>query len=234
MSESDIKKIEEVLGFEFKDKRLLAEAFTHSTYSNEHNSKSNERLEFFGDAVLSFIVSDYLYKNIGDKPEGTLTTIRKDIVKQKTLSDVTKKLGLHEFILLGEGEKKKGAHELPKLQANLFEALLAAVYLDKGLKTASDFVIKACVEHIDFEKGDDNYKGELKELLEKNYKKSKWEYEVLSDNKNPKRPEFEIGFRLNGKLIATAKGSRKIVAEQECSRLALEQLSKRQPKLPNE
>ena len=128
--------LEAKIGYIFKDRSLLVEALTHSSYANEHGGikkhKCNERLEFLGDAVLSSITAEFLFRKYYDSPEGDLTRMRAELVCEKALAEYAGKIGLGEVLLLGKGEERGGGRERKSILADAFEALLAAVYLDAG------------------------------------------------------------------------------------------------------
>ena len=128
---------EEKIGYSFKDKLLLRTCFTHTSYSNEHGEESNENLEFLGDSILNFTVAEYLFKaHSGD--EGDMTKRRAELVSTEPIGEAVRRMGLDEFLLVGEGEKNRK----PKLNmcADLFEAVVAGIYLDGGEERAKKFI----------------------------------------------------------------------------------------------
>ena len=153
----DFSKFEKKVNVNFKDKNLLKQAFIHRSYLNENPKVGihhNERLEFLGDAVLELITTNYLYKNYPDKNEGDLTSYRAALVNAVTLSMVSEKLGMNEFLLLSKGESKDTGKARQDILANTFESFLGALYLDQGYEKSNDFV-----EEFLF--------PEMKEILEK-------------------------------------------------------------------
>src|SRR3990167_4465830 len=130
--------LQKTIGIQFKNVELLKQAFFHRSYLNEarHLTTSNERLEFLGDAVLSFLTSSFLYQTYPDYPEGILTNVRSSLVKTKTLARIATKLELGELLFLSRGEEDSGGRTNPSLLADTFEALLGATYLDAGLDAA--------------------------------------------------------------------------------------------------
>ena len=135
-------ELEKRIGYTFKNKSILEEALTHSSYSNELNQRHierncNERLEFLGDSVLSIIVSEYLYYEFGNEPEGKLTNRRRELVCEKALARYATKLHLGDFLMLGKGEDKNGGRQNKSILADAFEALLAAIYLASSLFVSS-------------------------------------------------------------------------------------------------
>lgn len=154
---NNISKFEEIINYKFKNKAYILEALTHSSYSNENKSYAfNERLEFLGDSVLGIVVSDFLFKNETELPEGELTKLRANIVCEESLSDVAKHLNLGKHILLGRGEEATGGRDRVSILADAFEAVIAAIYLDGGIEPAKTFVLKNMEEIIE-----DSIKGRI-------------------------------------------------------------------------
>ena len=137
------EKLQQVIGYKFKDPALLEQALSHSSYANERKlpSGSNERLEFLGDSVLSIVVSDYLYKNL-NVAEGELTKMRASLVCEKSLYIFAQKIDLGDFLLLGKGEENTGGRERPSILADAFEAVIAAIYLDGGIEPAAKHILR--------------------------------------------------------------------------------------------
>lgn len=131
---------EERIGYTFRDKTLLRTCFTHSSYSHEHGGKNNERLEFFGDSILGFITTEYLYGKYPDLGEGQLTVYKQQLVSRKPLAAAINKLGLNDYILYGVGEKNNTPEHHEAACENLYEALVAGIYLDGGLAEAANFI----------------------------------------------------------------------------------------------
>lgn len=140
----DLSLLEQNINYRFDDKSLLSEALCHSSYANEQKGggvRCNERLEFFGDAVLSEIVSEYLFKNYSDFAEGGLSAMRREIVDSETLAGYARSVGLGEYLLLGHGEEQLGGRDRRSNLEDAFEALVAAIYLDGGRDAARKFLI---------------------------------------------------------------------------------------------
>lgn len=219
----DISLAEEIIGYSFKDKKLLVECFTHSSFSNEHKGyKNNERLEFFGDAILGFIVTEYLFENNSKIDEGKLTEKKQKIVSKKPLSYAITKLGLEKFLILGEGEKNSKIKS-QNLSENLFEALVAGIYIDGGLECAKKFVydkLLSCEDCIDDRT---DFKGAFQEYVQKNHL-GEISYEQVKVEGPAHNPEFTMCVKLSGKILATEKGSSKQKAEQKCAEIALKLL----------
>ncbi|MBO4962332.1 MAG: ribonuclease III [Clostridia bacterium] len=218
----DITDCEKAIGYEFKDKNLLRHCFTHPSYSNENkSSKSNERLEFLGDSVLGFIVSEFLF-NRSKNDEGFLTVEKQKYVSGKSLAKECKKLGLNKFLLLGLGNEND--REKDSVCENLYESVIAGLYLDGGIEVAKKFICKTILTE-KIEKGQDA-KSELQIYCQKN-KLGIIEYKVLSKSGPDHAPTFKIGVYLGKEKIAEAVGSKKSAAEQTGAKQALNNLKRR-------
>ena len=228
MSIFDASGCEEKIGYVFKDKMLLRKCFTHSSYANEHSEESNELLEFFGDAVIEFVVTEYLFKNAyGD--EGALTEHRKEMVSKEPLLRAVNKLGLSDHILLGKGATGSAKKD-EKLFSSLFEAVVAGLYLDGGLAPVKAFIKRTVIEEYEAAqkakvkkkkevKGKDA-KSEFQEYIQKN-KLGSISYETLSKSGPDHLPEFRAAVLLNGRRVAEGKGSSIKAAETQAAGKAL-------------
>ena len=219
-----MKTLEQRINYCFKDKKLLENALTHSSYAHEtrHPEMCNERLEFLGDSVLSIVVSDFLYKTFPKLPEGKLTRIRASAVCEKALSEFSRKLGLGEFLLLSHGEERTGGRDRSSIIADAFEALIAAIYLDGGMEPAKrhvmNFVLRE-LKHTDDEVFKD-YKTALQEIIQRNPEESV-NY-VLTGTSGPDHDKsFKVEVRLNSNVIGTGTGKNKKQAEQMAAKEAL-------------
>lgn len=175
---TDISKLEERIGYSFHNRQLIMKAITHTSYANEHASKnskpeSNQRLEFLGDSVLSTVISTYLYKHFPLMNEGNLSKLRASIVCEASLAELAQTICLQEYLLLGRGEELSGGREKPSIQADAFESLLAAIYLDSGLDCVSKVLMDkldmaSCIEkHVKIYDVTD-YKTKLQESVNTN------------------------------------------------------------------
>lgn len=222
----ELAKIEKIIGYSFSDKDLLRRCFTHASYAHEHGEKDNEVLEFFGDTVIQFIVTEYLVKHVkGD--EGDFTKYRALIVSKEPLLKCVKKLKLGEYMLLGEGQKKT-AKENDKMYSSLYEALCAGIYEDSGMEQVKKFVYKTIIK--DFEKlmstvsEKKTVKKESKTLLQEYLQKNKTGsiiYQTLSKSGPDHNPEFRVALILNGAKFSEGKGRSKKLAEAEAAKKAL-------------
>ena len=142
----DIIECEEIIGYTFKDKMLLRKCFTHSSYANENGGEDNERLEFFGDSIIQFVITEYLFGKI-KADEGKLTEHRKSVVSNASLMKIVHKMGLSKHVLLGVGLKKH-VEDDDKLYASLYEAIVAGIYLDGGLTATKKFIKNTIIPNI--------------------------------------------------------------------------------------
>lgn len=228
----DIDGLEERIGYEFKDKMLLRKCFTHASYAHEHGVESNEVLEFFGDAIIEFAVTEFLVKNFpGD--EGKLTARRASIVSNDGLLKTVKKLGLGEFILLGKGLVKTDMYE-GKLYSSVYESLVAGIYLDGGIASAKKFIKNTiCADYKNKEVFKEKPTGEWKNLLQEYVQKRKIgsiSYETLSKTGPDHLPEFRVAVVFNGTRLAEGKGASKKIAEMQAAKKGLQKLKQQEGK----
>ncbi|TSC63758.1 MAG: ribonuclease III [Microgenomates group bacterium Gr01-1014_93] len=224
----DFSKLLNNLGINFKNRELLETSFTHRSYLNEvKNIKfSNERMEFLGDSVLSFIISTYLYNIRPNDPEGDLTNLRSYIVKTETLANISKKLELGTYLKLSKGEELSGGRDNTQLLANTFEALLGAIFLDQGVEVAGKVLERILLPEVreEIEKGPPkDSKSELQEVVQLRTKKSPF-YKILKTSGPDHTRKFLVGVFVNGKLLAEGSGFSKQAAEEEAAKEALEKL----------
>ncbi len=220
----DFTEFENKIGYTFKNKELLHEALSHSSYANEvkRGRHSNERLEFLGDSVLSIVVSKHLFTHFKHLPEGELTKIRASLVCEKALFEFSKKIDLGKHILLGKGEENSGGRERPSIVSDAFEAVIAAVFLDGGMEAAEKYVLSFIPKNIEAtgSKSLHDYKTMLQEIIQKN-PEERVEY-VLADQTGPDHDrKFVVQVRLNSNVIGTGEGHSKKHAEQAAACEAL-------------
>lgn len=193
-------------------------ALTHRSALNENKAlTSNERLEFLGDAVLELVVSDWLYRQYPDQNEGGLSLKRSQIVQTKTLALAGKTLKLNEQLIMAKGEVKSGGRENPSILADCFEAVVGAIYLEKGLKSATAFISEHLL-NLKVELTD--YKSKLQEQWQKSYHVAP-KYKLLQSSGPEHRKTFKVGVYLKQRLQATGLGLSKQAAEAEAAKLAL-------------
>lgn len=220
------------LDIEIKDISLLNLALTHSSYVNEHKEKklkSNEKLEFLGDAVLGLIISDYLYKLYPDFTEGDLSKVKGRIVSAASLYKKGKEVKIGEYLLLGKGEAISGGRYRSSSVADAFESLIGAIYLDNGIKKTTDFILKYFAEEIDkirIEKEDKDYKSKLQELTQSKYKCAPV-YRVVTEKGPEHKKIFEIEVLMNNGVIGKGSGRSKKEAQQSAAKSALDKMEQK-------
>lgn len=223
--QTELFRLEQAIGHAFADPGLLRTALTHSSYANESKKGCvcNERQEFLGDAVLSLIVSDYIYKNYSHLPEGELTKIRASLVCEKSLCEFSKKIHLGDYLELGKGEIMMGGRSRPSILADAFEALLAAIYLDAGMEEARKFVLPFVTPVLENEHTPSfcDYKTLLQEIVQQN-PEEKLEYVLIEESGPDHDKRFVVQVHLNSNVIGTGCGRSKKNAEQMAAKEAVE------------
>ena len=232
--------LEERLGHHFGDRGLLEHALTHRSYSQEAsgNCPQNERLEFLGDAVLGFVVSQGLMERFPEYSEGQLTKLKAFLVSAAHLIGVAREMNLGESLRLGRGEERSGGRAKKALLVDALEAVIAAVYLDSGLETVRRFVdchilTAQALEDADANLALDNYKSALQELLQ-GRKLPAPAYRIVSQSGAPHRRTFTVELRVGTLFSASAKGKTKKAAEQATARQALRFFQKPDESLESE
>ena len=224
-----IKDLEAALGYRFTNIMLLHNALTHSSYANErwHDSlKSNERLEFLGDSILGMVVADHLYKNFPDRPEGELTRMRADMVCETSLAAVAAKLDLGRHLLLGHGEEQGTGRSRASTLADAVESIIAACYLDGGMKAAEGIIHKFILCNVPVGKlHNADYKTALQELVQQK-KNQVLSYALIGESGPDHDKEFFVEVSLNGTVVGQGSGSSKKRAEQAAAHAAIEKLQK--------
>lgn len=216
------KELLDKLGLEFNDISILARAFTHRSYLNEHRNSGiehNERLEFLGDAVLELAVTNFLYREFPKKPEGEMTALRSALVNAQTLSEVSLALGLNEYLLLSKGEAKDTGRARQYILANTIEALIGAIYLDQGYDVAAKFINRhvhsLIVDVIDQKKFIDS-KSRFQELAQEHVGSTP-RYELLKEFGPDHDKVFTVGVFLGDVHVATGEGKSKQEAETQAA-----------------
>lgn len=221
----------EKLGFEFENLQLLITALTHRSYVNEHKksvSEHNERLEFLGDAVLELVVTDYLYKN-HDEPEGTLTNLRAALVRTESIGAAGYELGYEPLVRMSRGEKQGGDRARQQILANAFEAVIGAIYLERGYGDAAIFINKHIISKLTsiLETGSwRDSKSHLQEVSQRIDSQTP-QYRVLDEVGPDHDKIFTLGVFIGDKLMGTGSGPSKQVAQQQAAQAALEEYAKR-------
>lgn len=220
-------ELKERYGIVFHDVNLLEQAFTHSSYVNEHRYlklSDNERLEFLGDAVLELLVSQYLYKQFPELPEGKLTKMRAAIVREDSLSKFAKECHFDQYILLGKGEENSGGRTRPALLCDLFEAFLGALFLDQKVDAVKKFIAEVIFPKIDAGafSHEMDHKTHLQEVLQRQGDVN-IEYRLVNEEGPAHDRIFFVEVYVNEKMIGTGQGKSKKLAEQDAAERALKQ-----------
>lgn len=226
----NLDQLQQKLEIKFKNPQFLAQAMVHRSYLNEATGEeleSNERLEFLGDSVLAFFVSDWLYEKFPHYHEGELTNLRSNLVRASTLAQIANQLEIGQNLLMSRGERSSGGEENPSLLANSLEAVIGAIFIDQGIEVTRDFIksqldpfLKQIVS-----------KGELKDdksLLQEKIQveiKETPVYKTLKEEGPDHDKIFTVGAYSQGKLLAQAKGKSKQEAEEKAAKAALEKIA---------
>lgn len=224
-----VREFEKLARLRFKNKTLLEQALTHRSYAYNKNgtmSSSNERMEFLGDSILGFVVSEYLYAKFPDEREGNLTKMKSLLVSKPILVRCARKLRLGEYILLGETEENAGGRERSSILADSFEALFGAIFLDAGLPAARKFAFQHLLADSanvmdDLEHA--NFKSMLQEYIQDEFKTPP-RYKVRSERGPEHEKHFMVEVFVDGKVLGEGGGMSKKEAEQRAARDALEKL----------
>ena len=221
--------LEKSLGYSFKKKSFLKEALTHKSYAHEKQNRNvafNERMEFLGDAVLELIVSEYLFLTYSEYTEADLSRIKAYTVQESTLSMTAKDMDMGKYLLFGKGEEITGGREKPSLLANVFEAVLAAIYLDGGYKKARDFVLRHLTDKIDRIKAKKfifDFKTRIQEVAQAQF--GVLPKYVTDKEEGPEHKKiFEVKVFINDKLLGSGKGKTKKAASQKAAEEALKKI----------
>ena len=218
----DYNWIEQRIGYEFKNKELLRQAFVHSSYAHEENIRDNDRMEFFGDAILEYLVSEYIFKKYRYCDEGQLSKMRSVVVSADGLRPVVDDLRILECLLVA-GSSSNIRSLSRKIEANLYEALLCAIYLDGGMPAARRFVIKTLKTSMD--NAARNLRQNYKSLVQEYCQQRRWnvDYKQLEKSGPDNTPRFTYALYINGKRVSEGSGSSIKNAQQEAARKIVKQ-----------
>ncbi len=218
--------IEQKLGYQFRNRSLLALAFIHRSYINEHRdvNEHNERLEFLGDSILGLLISDYLYRNLPEVPEGELSALRSKLVDAPSCVANIQKLNLEKYLLLGKGERMNDGRGRESILSDLFEALIGAIYLDGGLESAKRFIFENFGEEIDatLKSPLQNSKAILQDFCQKKFQQMP-KYQVLTETGPDHSKSFEVAVLIEDVQMGKGHGSSKKEAQQAAAQDALSQ-----------
>ena len=224
-----MEKLEEKIGYSFKDKKLLQTALTHSSYANEKHDRSlsYERLEFLGDSILGLVTAEFLYSHEPALPEGRMTRLRAELVCEVSLKKVAEELGIGEYMRLGKGEERSGGRSRASILADMVESVIAAIYLDSGMDAARSFIIDRLLKNADL--GEQHkiadYKTELQELVQRK-SDSHISYELTGESGPDHNKTFSFCVYINGVAAGQGSGRSKKEAEQAAACAALEKMRK--------
>jgi ribonuclease-3 len=222
-------EIEMRIDYPFKDRKLLALAFTHRSFCNENKEtdQHNERLEFLGDSILNLLIAEYLYRYLPKTPEGDLSYLRSRLVEATSCVTYIQKLELGDYILMGKGERMNDGRGRETILADLFEALIGAIYLDSGLQATKRFLFKNFSPEIDaiLKTPVRNFKAELQDKIQKQYKEAP-QYEVVSESGPDHSKHFKVIVSLRGEVLGEGVGNSKKIAQQQAAEKALEKLER--------
>lgn len=217
-----LENLENAIGYTFNNKNLLLEALNHRSYANETNKKSNERLEFLGDSILEFVMTENLYKILPNTKEGEMTKIRAYIVCEESLYDVAKKLKFENYIRLGKSQLKSGGKSKPIL-ADMVEAIIAAIYLDSNMENSKKFILNNLKDRVNraiFSDHLKDYKTILQETIQEKGTK-KIEYTIIDESGPDHEKIFTVKLEIGSKEYAIASGKSKKEAQTKAAKLAL-------------
>lgn len=214
----------------FKNPKLFSQAFIHRSYLNESKEhvESNERLEFLGDSILSFVVSDHLYKTYPDFDEGILTNLRSLVVNTKSLAKTAKRLGFGDSLMLSKGEEDSKGRENDSILANTFEAVIGAMFMDQGIESVRTFLFKVLIPEIEVyveKKVFKDPKSLLQEYVQAR-KQNSPAYKVLHEEGPAHAKHFTIGVFVQDQLVGQGQGKSKQEAEEHAAEQALEKIGK--------
>lgn len=228
MNNKNLSELEDVIGYSFTNKLLLRTALTHSSYVNENREdggRDNERLEFFGDAIIEFHVSEYLFEKFRDLPEGDLTRTRASMVCEAGLAACAAQINLGDFILLGKGEEKTGGRTRPSVTSDAFEALVAAIYLDSGNESTVNFINEHLIACLEDRELFYDAKTRLQELVQRE-SSNVLTYVLIAEEGPVHCRQFVEAAYLNNKEIGRGSGHSKKEAQQKAALDAISRLSK--------
>ena len=225
-----LEKLQEVIGYRFKDPGLLTHALTHSSYANEKHwdkTRCNERLEFLGDAVLEVISSDFLFHTYESMPEGEMTKLRASLVCEPTLAYCAEVIPLGDYLLLGKGEDLTGGRKRPSVVSDAMEAVIGAIYLDQGYEVCYNFIqnvlIKKYVNLETIARKEVNFKSSLIEWSQKNKLEISFDL-IESFTDNDGNPVFQTGVTLSDTQIGVGIGYSKKESQQSAAKMAIKKL----------
>lgn len=229
-TQKGIQELEARIGYVFKDKGLVRQALTHSSYANEMRilkSGNYERLEFLGDAVLEMISSDFLFSKYPTMPEGQLSKLRASLVCEQALSLAAKKVELEKYFLLGKGEEATGGRKKDSIACDIMEAVIGAIYKDSGIEEAKKYIFTYILDDIEQKKLFYDAKSSLQEMAQSKYKEQ-LTYKVIYEKGPEHDKEFGVEVYLGSRVLGEGRGRSKKIAEQQAAYKALLALQKKE------
>ena len=227
-----LDELVEKIGYQYKDKTLLEQALTHSSFANEqkiNKSKNYERLEFLGDAVLELVSSEFLFRSNPDMPEGQLTRTRASMVCEPALAYCARELELEKYIRLGKGEEMTGGRYRDSIISDVMEAVIGSLYLDGGFKVAHDFIHRFILSDLEDKILFYDAKTVLQEIVQET-KDGTLSYELISEEGPDHNKLFRVEAHINGKALTQGCGRTKKAAEQQAAYEAILYLRKQEEK----
>ena len=223
----EVKELLDKLGYEFSDEKLLVTALTHSSYSSEHKmpyASNNERLEFIGDAYVDAAVGAEIFRIMDDAPEGVLSKNRADVVREESLADVARGIGLGDYIYMGKGEEATGGRNKDSILADCFEAVIGAIITDGGYDAGRKVVLELLGEKISLAvagKLRNDYKTMLQEKIQEKDHDARIKYNTVSESGPDHNKTFTVEVTAGSRVIGRGSGKSKAKAEQEAAKDAL-------------
>ena len=222
----NINNFQKQIGYFFKNPELLTRAFTHTSYANEHNTRSYERMEFLGDAIVDFLVGEYLFNNYPQLDEGMMSRIRASLVCEKALSELAEKLNIADYMLLGNGAEHSGDRHRPSILSDMFEAHIAAMYIDAGLDNTREYLISVygdMLKNAVVNSEVIDYKTKLQEKLQRNGP-CNIVYELIGTVGPVHHCLFEMQVVADGKILGNGNAYSKKEAQQKAACDALNKI----------
>jgi ribonuclease III len=229
---TDLSVLQNKIGISFSSPALLELALVHSSFINENPAQapaSNERLEFMGDAVLGLVIAESLYQEYPESQEGDLTRLRSALVRRETLAEIARSINLGDYLMLGHGEEAGGGRDKPVNLAGAFEALVAAIYLDRGLPAARSFILGLFGGEMYKQANQGavtDYKSKLQEIMQAE-KQITPEYQLISATGPDHDRQFTVEVKIGESVLGQGKGKSKKIAEMEAARIALQRQNRR-------
>ena len=222
--QAHLDRLQRLIGYQFREPRLLRHALTHSSFSNEHHLKrqmNNERLEFLGDAVLELVTSDFLFRKYPGMPEGQMTKLRASLVCESSLAISARDLQLGKYLFLGKGEEVTGGRERPSITSDAIEALIGAIYLDGGFANAKEFILRFVLSDMEKKQLFYDSKTILQEMVQKSMGDGVISYRLVQEKGPDHNKFFQVQVLLGAKVMGEGSGHSKKEAEQEAAYRAI-------------